>query len=73
MSELSNVRLTNLEDDLRKIAKVTRSTRNRVRAAKEDTSRNKIIGRSKDFVAASIFLGRSNTITSRPGNLSDFP
>ena len=48
MSELSNVRLTNLEYDLRKIAKVTRSTRKRVRVAEEDTSRKEILALSND-------------------------
>ena len=48
MSELSNVGLMNLEDDLWKIAKVTRSTRKRVRAAEEDTSRKDILASSND-------------------------
>ena len=48
MSELSNVRLMNLEDDLRKIAKVTRSTRKHVRAAEVDTSRKDILDYSND-------------------------
>ena len=48
MSELSNVCLMNLEDDLRKITKVTRSTRKRVRAAEEDTSRKDILALSND-------------------------
>ena len=49
MSELSSVRLMNLEDDLRKISKVTRSTRKRVRATKEDTSRKDILASSNDY------------------------
>ena len=48
MSELSNVGLMKLEDDLRKIAKVTRSNRKRVRAAEEDTSRKDILASSND-------------------------
>ena len=39
----------NLEDDLSKIAKVTRSTRNRVRAVKEVTSREDILASSNDY------------------------
>ena len=38
----------NLEDGLRKIAKVTRSTRKRVLADEEDTSRKDILASSKD-------------------------
>ena len=38
----------NLEDNLRKIAKVTRYTRKRVRAAEEDTSRKKILASSNN-------------------------
>ena len=48
MSELSNVRLMNLEYDLRKIAKVTRYTRKRVRVAEENTSRKEISASSND-------------------------
>ena len=38
----------NLKDDLMKIAKVTRSTCKRVRAAEEDTSREDILASSND-------------------------
>ena len=38
----------NLEDELRKIAKVARSTRKRVRAAEEDTIREDILAFSND-------------------------
>ena len=48
MYELSNVWLMKLEDDIRKIAKVTRYTRKRVRAAEEDTSRKEIFSLSND-------------------------
>ena len=48
MSDLSNVRLMKLKDDLKKIAKVTRSTRKRVREAEEDTSREDIFASSND-------------------------
>ena len=46
--ELSNVRIKNLEDDLRKIAKVNRSTRESVRAAKEYTIRKDILASCND-------------------------
>ena len=48
MYELSNVRLMNLEYELRKISKVTRSNHKRVRAAKEDTIREDILASSND-------------------------
>ena len=49
MSELSNVRLMNLEDNLIKIAKVTSSARKRIRAAEEDNSRKDILASSNDY------------------------
>ena len=48
MSDLYNVHLMNLEDELRKIAKVNRSTRKRIRAAEKDTSRKNILASSND-------------------------
>ena len=48
MSELFNVQLMNLEDDLRKIAKVTRSPRKDIQAAEEDTICKDILALSND-------------------------